>query len=140
QSGEQLGLRMVVRPNFSKRTEPSAKQNCTPPVWRLLNVATPAPGRLLPYGRPGCPRPNFVPTDPIPNQELIDIRNEGVVESKPPSVSPNMSVLLVPSGMEPTLLFDRFVKMPSYWARLTPPVEGKSPGQVFGSALETSLA
>src|SRR5207245_2470210 len=48
QSGEQFGLRTVLRPNFNKRTEPSAKQNCTPPRWRLLKVGQPAPGKLLP--------------------------------------------------------------------------------------------
>ena len=35
------------------------------------------------------------------------------VESKPPSISPNISVLLVPSGIAPNLVADRFVKMPS---------------------------
>ena len=36
QSDEQLGARMVVCPNFSKRTEPSAEQNCTPLEARVV--------------------------------------------------------------------------------------------------------
>src|SRR5262245_5009008 len=87
------------------------------------------------------PRPNFVGRAPTPNQEWRRVRLVyGAVCSKPPNISPNMSVLLVPSGMEPTFEFDRLVKMPSYFARLTPPVDGKSPGQVAASAVVTSFA
>src|SRR5260370_42017668 len=96
------------------RTEPSQKQNCTTPEWRLLKCHQPE--LLCDAGSPQA-----VGKAPEPIQLWEYLRSP---KRLLPSVSPDISVLLQPSAlvMYPSERLDRLVKTPASWSLPEMPV------------------